>query len=91
MKVTLMGPDDLGYWFLDDREARSFKLVQRWSDLPGAAALFGWKPPDGMDDEDEQAENARLWLLDHVGDEIEAPPDVAEYLQQLIEAEQEDE
>ena len=83
MKVTLTGPDDLGYWFLDNEDGCSFRLVDEWADLPGAASLFGWTAPEGCDDKDGLAENARLWLLDHIGDEIEAPKDVAEYFESL--------
>ena len=38
MKVTLMGPDDLGYWFLDDENGNSFPSVERHEDHPQAAA-----------------------------------------------------
>jgi hypothetical protein len=87
MLATLMGPDDLGYWFLTDDDGISFPLVQRRADLPGAASLFGWKAPEGMEDRDDLAENARLWLMDHISDEIEAPKDVVEYFQQFGEDE----
>lgn len=90
MKVTLMGPDDLGYWFLTDDNGIAFPLVERRADLPGAASLFGWKAPEGMDDRDELAEDARLWLMDHISDEIEALRDVAEYFRKFGEDEEND-
>jgi hypothetical protein len=43
MIVTLMGPDDLGYWFLVDHSGRDFRIVEEWPDHLYAASLFGWE------------------------------------------------
>ncbi len=40
MKVTLMGPDDLGRWYLADHHGNSFPFVERHEDHPQAAELF---------------------------------------------------
>jgi hypothetical protein len=83
MKVTLVGPDDLGYWFLHDDDGNSFPLVERHEDHPAAAALFGWTAPEGVTDEEEIIESALDWLNDHIGDEIKAPPVVVAYFRKL--------
>lgn len=83
MRVTLCGPDDLGYWFLDDENGNSFALVERHEDHPAAAALFGWTAPKGVKDEERIIESALDWLNDHIGDEIEAPPVVVAYFREL--------
>ena len=85
MKVTLMGPDDLDCWFLTDDDGISFPLVARHEDHPAAAALFGWMAPEEITDQEDVIESARLWLMDHISDEIETPKDVAEYFQKLNE------
>jgi hypothetical protein len=79
MKVTLAGPDDLGYWVLHDENGNAFPLVKRDEDHPAAARLFGWAPTEGTD----EVEDARLWLLDHIGDEIEAPLAAVAYFREL--------
>lgn len=90
MKVTLMGPSDLGEWYLVDDEANSYPLVERHEDHPAAAELFGWSAPEGITDEEEIVQDALNWLMDHIGDDIEAPKDVAAYFREL-EADEEDE
>jgi hypothetical protein len=85
MIVTLAGPDDLGYWFLDDENGRSFPLVQRHEDHPKAAALFGWKPPKRITDEEKIIDAAIDFLMDHIGEEIEAPEEAVKYFRELEE------
>ena len=41
MKVFLMGPDDLGGWFLDDENGQSWQIVESNEDHIAAAELFG--------------------------------------------------
>ncbi|HEX7378725.1 MAG TPA: hypothetical protein VF278_16510 [Pirellulales bacterium] len=82
MKVTLAGPDDLGHWFLDDEHGNSFPLVERHEDHPAAATRFGWQPPDGATD-DETILNALDWLMENIGEEIDAPRDVKAYFEAL--------
>jgi hypothetical protein len=82
MKLILAGPDDSGFWFLENENGMSWQLVERWRDHPGAAALFGWTAPDGATD-DEQAEAAREFLMDHIGDQIEAPRHIAQHFEEL--------
>ena len=48
MEVYLAGPDDLGYWFLEDENGNSFDLVTTEAEHLTAAALFGWKAPEGV-------------------------------------------
>ena len=81
MLVTLMGPTDLGLWFLDDESGNSFPLVQRYEDHPQAASLFGWQAPEGADQE-QIIEDAVDWLMDHINEDIEAPKDVVEYFEE---------
>ncbi len=83
MKVFLAGPDDLGYWFLDDENGNSFPFVNCEADHITAASLFGWKAPEEGADEEEAIEDARLWLMDCIGDQIEAPKEATEYFQEL--------
>jgi hypothetical protein len=85
MKVWLAGPDDLGYWFLEDENGNSFPLVERHEDHPGAAKLFGWKAPEGVTDQKEIIQDAIDWLQDHTGDDIQAPRHFAEYFEKLYE------
>lgn len=56
MTVTLVGPDDLGYWFLHDANGNSFPLVERHEDHPAAAVPAGW----------ERVEDA-TWFADSSG------------------------
>ena len=82
MKVTLAGPDDLGYWFLHDENGHAYPLVVTHEDHPMAAALFGWIESDDCD-EDERIENARIWLMECIGDEIDAPSHVQKFFLEL--------
>jgi len=83
MKVTLVGPNDLGYWFLDDENGDSFPLVERHEDHPAAAKLFGWTAPEGVTDEEEIIQDALEWLMDNISEEIEAPKDVEAFFKEL--------
>lgn len=83
MKVTLAGPNDLGYWFLDDEDGNSFPLVERHEDHPVAAASLGWKPPKGVTDKEEIMTAAIDWLSDHAGEDFKAPKHVVQYFEQL--------
>ncbi len=83
MKVTLAGPDDLGYWFLHDEDGNAFPLVEDHASHPAAAALFGWTAPEGVTDEEEIIQDALDCLMDHISDEIEAPPHVEAFFREL--------
>src|SRR5437588_5751673 len=83
MKVTLAGPNDLGYWFLDDENGNSFPLVERHEDHPAAATLFGWTAPENVNDQEEIIQDALDWLMDCIGDEIETPPHAAEFFRSI--------
>ena len=83
MKVVLTGPDDQGFFYLTDYHLRDYRIVEKWEHYAGAAMLFGWVPcPCGKTNGtfdcdhrtvDEMAEEARDFLMEHVGEEIEAP------------------
>lgn len=90
MKVTLAGPDDLGYWFLHDEDGNAFPLVEDHEDHPAAAALFGWTAPEGVTDGEEIIQDTLDGLMDCIGDEIEAPKEAVEYFRELEEAEEDD-
>lgn len=77
MKVCLSGPDDLGYWFLEDEDGSSFELVTTEAELVPAAALFGYKGND--------VNEAREWLEDFIGEKIDAPADAEAYFNDLYE------
>lgn len=85
MKVELTGPDDLGYWFLTDADGNAFPLVDSHEGHPDAAALFGWKAPEGVEDQEEIIQDALAWLMDHIGEEIAAPQDAVQYFKELDE------
>ena len=87
MKVSLSG-NDLGYWFLDDQDGRSFPFIERHEDHPGAAVSLGWKPPKGITDEGELINAAIDWLRDHAGEDFKAPQQAVEYFKQLDEEDQ---
>lgn len=87
MKVTLMGPSDLGQWYLVDDEGNSYPVVQRHEDHPAAAALFGWSRPEGVTDEEEIIQDALAWLNEHISDEITAPDHVEAFFRELQEDE----
>ena len=83
MNVELTGPDDLGFWFLTDANGNAFPLVERHEDHPAAAALFGWQATEGVEDREAIIQDALLFLMDHIGDEIEAPKEAVAYLNEL--------
>src|ERR1019366_8400563 len=85
MKVTLAGPTELGYWFLENEDGNAYPLVERHEDHPKAAALFGWKVLEGVTDEEEIIDSAIDCLMDHISDEIEAPKEVVKYFRALEE------
>ena len=85
MTVTLVGPDDLGYWFLHDENGNSFPLVERHKDHPAAAAFFGWTPPEGVTDDEEIIDSAIDFLMENISEEIEAPKEAVEYFRELEE------
>lgn len=82
MKLILAGPTDEGFWHLENEDGMSWKIVERWTDHPGAAALFGWSAPDGMTAE-EQAESAREFLMENIGAEIEALLHIAQHFDEM--------
>jgi hypothetical protein len=82
MILTLVGPDDSGFWYLEDAAGNDWRVVERWSDHPGAAALFGWIAPNGASD-DEQVVSARDFLMERIGDSIQAPLHIAEHFEQF--------
>lgn len=86
MIVCLMGPDNLGYWFLTDKQGNAYPLVASHEDHLNAA-LLGWEGLVGIDDE-EAIMNALDWLLEHTGEDFVAPQIVVEYFEELY-AEQE--
>ena len=75
MKVTLMGPDELGLVVLSDDDANVFPLVTKPADYFHAARLFGWT--GGTLDE------AIDFVTECGGEEIEAPPHVVDYFEHL--------
>ena len=77
MKVTLCGPDDLGRWVLHNEDGLGYPLVERHEDHIAAAKLFGWSPPEGVTDQEQLIQSALDWLMDRIGSEIKAPPQVA--------------
>lgn len=93
MKLTLQGPDDEGCFFLADDQGRDWRLVARYKDHAFGAALFGWEAceeceTDGTADcphrtAKEMLAEAREVLLDHIGDDIEAPAHIAAYFEEL--------
>lgn len=83
MQVTLMGPGDLGHWFLTDDLGNSFPLIERHKDHPKGAVSLGWNPPKGFTDEEELINASIDWLTDHSGEDFEAPKHVVQYFEQL--------
>jgi hypothetical protein len=83
MKVTLAGPDDLGYWFLHDEDGNAFPLVEDHAGHPAAAALFGWTAPEGVTDEEEIIQDALNCLMDHISEEIDAPAHIEAFFREL--------
>lgn len=86
MQVTLMGPDDLGNWFLTDDDGNSYPFVACHDDHLDAE-LLGWSRPVGLEDE-EAIEIALDWLLKHTGEDFAASYLVAEYFEQLCDKQQ---
>lgn len=89
MNVTLMGPDDLGNWFLADDDGNSYPLVARHEDHPAAAAHIGWTAPEGITDNETLIESAIDWLMENSGEDFEAPKHVAEFFRELQEDDEE--
>lgn len=85
MKVTLMGPGELGNWFLTDEHGNSFPLVTRHENHPKGAALLGWNGSEGVTDQEEIIDSALDWLLVHTGEDFEVPSHVAAFFRQLNE------
>ncbi len=83
MKVTLMGPDDLGFWFLNDDNGNSFPLVERHEDHPAAAALIGWKAPKGVTGEAALIDSAIDFLMAKTGKDFKAPKHVVKFFEKL--------
>lgn len=81
MIVTLMGPDNLGYWFLTDDDGNSHPFITRHEDHLNATML-GWQRPAGID-EVEATMRALDWLMDHTGEGFDAPQIVVEYFKEL--------
>jgi len=81
MIVNLMGPDGLGHWFLTDDDGNAFPFVTSHEDHL-EATLLGWERPVGIDDE-EAIMNALDWLMEHTGEDFEAPQIVVEYFKEL--------
>lgn len=82
MKLTLMGPDDQGFWYLADRTGRDFRIIERREDHAAAAKLFGWSPSSDSLTTDQLNEDARGFLMENVGSEITAPLHIAERFSQ---------
>jgi len=83
MNITLAGPDDLGFWFLTDDEGNSYPFVTSHEDHLNAA-LLGWHKPEGITDE-EAIMNALDWLIEHNGEDFQAPKQVAEFFKEITE------
>lgn len=89
MKVSLVGPDDLGYWFLHDANGNSFPLVESHDDHPAAAAQLGWKAPKGVTGKEALIDSAIDFLMENTGEDFKAPKHVVEFFKKL-EAENEE-
>jgi hypothetical protein len=85
MKTTLAGPDDLGFWFLHDDDGNSFPLVARHEDHPVAARMLGWQSREGITDAEAIIQDALEWLMEHIGEDFEAPHEVVAYFDDLQE------
>jgi len=86
MRVTLQGPDELGFCVLTDDDGNTYPLVTKTEDFLYAAKLFGWT--GGTIDE------AIDYVTEMNGEEIEAPPQIEEFFLRLyaeLEAEDSDE
>lgn len=80
MKLTLMGPDDSGHWFLCDEHGNDWRIVQCWNDYVPAAELLGWLV---VGTEAERVRNALDFLLDHIGEDFNVPKHVADHFLEL--------
>lgn len=89
VRVELTGPDDLGVWYLTNAHGNAFPLVESHEGHPAAAALFGWQAPEGVEDREAIIQDALVFLMDHIGDEIEAPKEAVDYLSELEEEDEE--
>jgi len=76
-----MGSDDLGGWVLTDDDGNSYPFVTSHEDHLNATML-GWDRPNGIDDEDAIM-NALDWLMEHTGEDFDAPQMVIEYFGEL--------
>ncbi len=85
MRVTLMGPDDLGRWYLADHNGNSFPFVERHEVHPRAAAMLGWQARDSITDPEAIVQDALDWLMVHSGDDFTAPAHVAAFFRQMNE------
>ena len=83
MKVTLMGPGELGRWFLADNDGNSYPLVEHHEDHPKGAYLLGWTTPKGITDEEEIIQDALGWLMDHTGEDFETPAQVTDFFREF--------
>ena len=82
MRVTLMGPGELGHWFLTDENGNSFPLVTRHEDHSKGATLLGWNAPEGVTDQEEIIDSALDWLMEHSGDDFEASAQVTDFFRE---------
>jgi hypothetical protein len=83
MRVTLMGPGELGHWFITDQEGSSFPLVEHHEDHPAGASMLGWITPKGITNEEEIIQDALGWLMDHTGEDFTAPAHVAAFFREF--------
>jgi hypothetical protein len=83
MRVTLCGPDDLGLWVLHSPDGLAYPLVEQHEDHIAAAKVFGWAPLEGVSDQEELIQSALDWLMDCIGDEIEATAEVLQFFREL--------
>jgi hypothetical protein len=83
MNVTLMGPDELGFWFLVDENANSFPFIERHEDHPAAAAQLGWEAPVGVTDNEDLISIAIDFLTANTGEDFTAPQHVVEFFRRM--------
>ena len=83
MRVTLMGPDDLGRWYLADHNGNSFPLVEHHEDHSKGAALLGWNAPERVTDQEKIIDIALDWLMDHTGEDFNAPAQVTDFFREF--------
>ena len=80
MRLTLMGLDDSGHWYLCDEHGKDWRIVEGFNDYVPAAQLLGWMP---VGSEHELAQNALAFLMDHIGEEFTVPKHVADYFREM--------